>query len=99
MRRGEFLTIYGSGQGPVSAVVADGAVAGFEPVSTTRDQPVVTIGGRRVTPTWSGLAPGWISLWQIDLRIPEDVTVGENQELVVFFEPNLPSNALKLTIE
>jgi len=48
---------------------------------------------------YSGLAPGWVGLWQIDVRVPSDMAMGENQDLVVAFEPNLSSNALKIAVE
>jgi uncharacterized protein (TIGR03437 family) len=100
VRRGEILTIYGSGQGAVSPPATDGTVAEwFVPLSRTPSDPVVTIAGKGVPVLYSGLAPFWIGLWQIDVQIPSDLPTGENQDMVAFFEPNLVSNTLKLTIE
>jgi len=99
IRAGDYLTIYGSGQGAVSPAMPDGTVAGFSPLSRTTTDPVVTLGGRRIPVLYSGLAPGWVGLWQIDLQVPKDAATGENQDLVVMFEANVPSNALKLAVE
>jgi uncharacterized protein (TIGR03437 family) len=97
-RPGGFLTIYASGQGTVTPSVEDAAAAPSSPFSIARD-PSVSINGRPATVTFSGLAPGFPSLWQINVRIPDDLPAGADQDLIVFFDSNLPSNAVKLTID
>jgi uncharacterized protein (TIGR03437 family) len=98
-RRGGYLTIYASGQGSVTPPVADGAVALVDPLSVTGDTPMVSVGGRPATVLFSGMTPGFAGLWQVNARIPEDVPPGSEIDLVVQFQSNIRSNALKLTID
>jgi len=98
VRRGEVLTIYGTGQGAVTPAVADGAAPPVNPPSQTGDLPTVLIGGRPAQVTFSGLAPGYPGVWQINARIASDAPVG-TVDLVVLYESNLPSNALKIAVE
>jgi uncharacterized protein (TIGR03437 family) len=95
---GTFLVIYGSGQGAVTPSPADGTPAGSDPFSRTQPDPAVTIGGRRAEVFFSGLAPGFAGLWQLNVRIPPNGLDGI-QELAVQFAPNLPSNTLRIAVE
>jgi uncharacterized protein (TIGR03437 family) len=98
-KRGGFITIYGAGQGTVMPAVADGAAAMASPLSLSTDQPSVFINGRSATVSFTGLAPGLVGVWQINAQIPQDLATGADQELIVLFETNVISNALKLTVE
>ncbi len=97
-RNGTFLVIYGSGQGAVTPSPADGTPAGSEPVSRAQPDPAVSIGGRRAEVFFTGLAPGFAGLWQLNIRIPPNGLDGI-QELAVQFAPNLPSNTLRIAME
>lgn len=97
-RRGGVLVIYASGQGAVSSTPVDGTPAGSDPLSRTPVDPAVTIGGRRAEVLFSGLAPGFAGLWQINVRLAADAPLGE-QDLVVQFAANLPSNTLRIPVE
>ena len=98
VKRGEFLTIYGSGQGAVTPVVGDGAAPPGDPLSQTAVTPTVRLGARDAKVTYSGMAPGYPGLWQINVQAPADAAVGE-ADLVVWFDANLPSNGLKIVVE
>jgi uncharacterized protein (TIGR03437 family) len=97
--RGAVLTIYGSGQGAVSDSPADGVAAPADPLSRTTADPTVLVGARRAAVSFSGLTPGFAGLWQINAQIPQDAPAGEQVELVVLFDPNLPSAPLKIAVE
>jgi uncharacterized protein (TIGR03437 family) len=56
---------------------ADGSVL-YETVAT----PTVTVGGFPVTPVFSGIAPGFSGLYQIDFQVPTGVT-GDDVPLVL----------------
>ena len=83
--RGQVLTLFGTGEGPVPNAPPDGTVP-TGPVPTS-DTPRIVIGGIDVDPSnilYSGLAPGLIGVWQINVRVPQEVTAG-NQILVTVY--------------
>jgi uncharacterized protein (TIGR03437 family) len=98
VRRGDYLTLYGSGQGVVSPGIADGVAPGAETLSTTSVLPIVRLGTRQLSPSYSGLAPGYPGLWQINVQVPADMPIGQT-DATVGFDANLPANPLKITVE
>jgi uncharacterized protein (TIGR03437 family) len=72
-----YIQIYCMGLGAVTNQPADGAAALSSPLSwTSLTTPQVTIGGISVTPTFSGLAPGFVGLYQVNALVPAGVTAG-----------------------
>jgi uncharacterized protein (TIGR03437 family) len=57
--RSEFLTIYGTGFGPVTNPPATGGAGPSGPLATTASPATVTIGGLPAAVVFSGLAPGF----------------------------------------
>jgi uncharacterized protein (TIGR03437 family) len=45
--------------------------------------PRVTIGGRAATVVFSGLAPGLVGLWQLNVQVPTDAPSGPGVEVLV----------------
>lgn len=76
-RRGEFVTIYCTGLGDVRNRPATGAPASSNPLSTTLVTPTVTIGGIAATVNFSGLAPGFVGLYQVDVQVPENAPTSD----------------------
>jgi uncharacterized protein (TIGR03437 family) len=37
----------------------------------------VTIGGVPATPSFAGLAPGWVGLYQVNVQVPANAPVGD----------------------
>uniref|UniRef100_A0A7V3JA74 IPT/TIG domain-containing protein n=1 Tax=candidate division CPR3 bacterium TaxID=2268181 RepID=A0A7V3JA74_UNCC3 len=79
---GQIVTLYATGLGEVQPLVASGIPAPFDPLAWTINKPEVFIGGRPCEILFSGLSPGWVGLYQINLRIPLDVPPGK-QSLVI----------------
>lgn len=98
-RRGQPITIFGTGQGIVAPPIADGEVAPASPISRTSGKPRVYVGGREASVTFSGLTPGYVGLWQINAEISQDAPIGPGIDLVVLFDINLVSNPVKITVE
>ena len=87
---GSTVTLYGTGQGPVSPAVQDGAGAGTAPLSYTVAVPTsnsntclnsqpsmcVAVGSNFANVQYSGLAPGYVGLWQINVTIPQGTPAG-----------------------
>ena len=79
---GEILALYANGLGPVTNAPASGAPApGGANLAATTTQPVVMIGGQQAQVQFSGLAPGFAGLYQINATVPSGLT--GNQQVTV----------------
>jgi uncharacterized protein (TIGR03437 family) len=96
-RRGQVIQIYATGQGEVKPVVEDGAAAPGPPLAITPELPRVYLQGRLVPVLFSGLAPGFAGVWQINAVIPQDTLVDPRVNLVVM--QGLVSNGLTVAIQ
>ncbi len=76
-RLGDIIQIYATGQGAVSNAPASGSPAPSSPLATTAVNPVVLIGGRQADIAFSGLAPGFVGLWQINAVVPATIPAGD----------------------
>ena len=76
---GETVLIYGTGLGLVSTPQADGNAANGE---STIGLPTVTIGGASAMVVFSGLAPGFVGLNQVNVVVPAGLAAG-NQAVVM----------------
>jgi uncharacterized protein (TIGR03437 family) len=75
-QRGQTIVLYANGLGPVDNPPATGEPAPAQPLANTLATPVVTISGQRATVTFSGLAPGFPALYQINAVVPPSVATG-----------------------
>ncbi len=75
-RKGRTVVLFASGLGPVSEQPASGEPGPVEPLARTGVQPVVTIGGKRAEVIYSGLAPGRVGVYQINVIVPPDSAAG-----------------------
>ncbi len=73
IRPGGILLLFGTGFGAVTSAPADGAASGGQATVT---RPVVSIGDRPATVEFSGLAPDFVGLYQINARVPADLPEG-----------------------
>lgn len=76
-RRGDSILIFLTGLGAVSPAVPDGAPGPVSPLSNTTQRPVVRIGGAAATVTYSGLAPGFSGLYQLNVIVPNTAPFGQ----------------------
>lgn len=68
---GETVAIYLTGMGAVSPAVADGTAGKASPLSYTNASPLtVYVGGQTATVAFSGLAPGYPGLYQLNITLP-----------------------------
>lgn len=95
-KRGQVLQIYGTGQGEVSPLVEDGAAPAADKLSVTTGTPTASIGGKPAKVQFSGLAPGFVGVWQLNVAIPDDAPVGNTVPLAVAWALN--SNTLQIAI-
>jgi uncharacterized protein (TIGR03437 family) len=78
-KAGTFIQLFGTGQGVVSGMPPDGQAAPTSPLITTPSVPDVFINGFQVPGSdvqFSGLAPGFVGLWQINAKVPANVPPG-----------------------
>jgi uncharacterized protein (TIGR03437 family) len=94
--RGTVVQIFATGQGAVSNQPADGAGAPTSPTANTPSNPTVAIGGLPAAVQFSGLAPGFVGLWQVNATVPAGVTPGANVSLTIAL--NGLSNAVTIAV-
>jgi uncharacterized protein (TIGR03437 family) len=73
---GSIIQIFATGLGPVDPPVAAGRPAGSDPPSRTLAAPVVLINGVAADVLFSGLAPGFVGLYQVNARVPAATPAG-----------------------
>ena len=91
--RGRFIIVYANGQGRqlMDGVTSElltlpsGFPAPDAPLYHTAGNPTVTIGGINTEVGFSGLAPGFVGLWQLNVKIPDNAPTGSAVPLVVSF--------------
>jgi len=76
VHRNDVLVIYLTGLGKVSPFVENGRPAPSDPLATTIDQPEVNIGGVGAPVLFSGLTPGQVGLYQLNVSIPGNAPKG-----------------------
>ncbi|MGH9559302.1 MAG: hypothetical protein ACRD30_08675 [Bryobacteraceae bacterium] len=77
VQRGHIAQLFCSGLGAVTNQPGSGLPAPAAPgLATTMVQPTVTIGGENAPVQFSGLAPGFPGLYQVNVEVPGDLTPG-----------------------
>jgi uncharacterized protein (TIGR03437 family) len=93
-RTGDSLQIYATGLGPLLVPVVSGAPS---PVANTSVLPTVSIGPAKATVTYSGLAPGFAGLYQVNVVVPGGLTAGNLP--VVIATGGFSSNVAYLAVQ
>jgi len=98
-QKGEVVVIYATGLGEMKPEPGWGKPASASPLSLTVAKTSATINGIPAEVLFSGLAPGFVGLGQINLRIPQNVPSGD-LELVIQVDTAVPvsSNKVKLPV-
>ena len=76
-RKAEFVSLYGTGLGAVSHRPTLGAASPANPLAATNATPTVTVGGVNAPVSFSGLAPGYVGLYQVNIQIPDAAPSGD----------------------
>jgi len=95
--RNEVVVIYATGLGPVSPTPTTGAAASASPLSVSVTKPAVRVGGVSAEVLWSGLAPGYVGLHQVNARVPSNVASGEVD--VVIDAAGFLSKTVKMSVK
>jgi uncharacterized protein (TIGR03437 family) len=78
VKSGEFLEIYGTGFGITDSESTPGTPAPSDRFVYATNPVRVIIGGTEAIPTFAGLAPGAVGLYQINVMIPIDSPAGDS---------------------
>ena len=92
---GSYISVYITGQGLVDQPVVTGAAAPIRTVSNTVAQTTATIGGVPATVSFSGLAPGYVGLGQVNLLVP-NLPAGDQPVIVTI--GGVASNPATITV-
>ena len=74
--RGQSIVIYANGLGPVDAAQSSGDPASATALTRTNTAPTVTLGGSPATLLFSGLTPGSVGLYQVNVAVPSGAPTG-----------------------
>ena len=74
VNRGEFISIYATGLGPVNNKPGTGEPGGVGATITT--SAVVSIGGVNANVAFAGLAPNYVGLYQVNAQVPQGAPSG-----------------------
>ncbi|MBZ5603050.1 MAG: hypothetical protein LAO79_12150 [Acidobacteriia bacterium] len=80
---GDPLAIFCTGLGAVDQPVADGDGAPVSPLARTVGNPTVSIGGQNAPVFFSGLTPGSVGLYQINVTVPAGITPGNQVPVTI----------------
>jgi uncharacterized protein (TIGR03437 family) len=75
-KAGDVIVIYANGLGPVDTPQTSGDPASTTKLVGTLATPTVTIGGTGAAMQFSGLAPGFVGLYQVNVQVPAGVPAG-----------------------
>jgi uncharacterized protein (TIGR03437 family) len=95
---GEFISIYCTGLGTVSNQPATGAAAQASPLSVTTTIPTVTIGGVAAQVSFSGLTPGAVGLYQVNVQVPMGAPAGDTVPVILSIG-GAASNAATIAVQ
>ena len=94
---GEFISIFATGLGAVDNRPPTGAVTPRSPLARTKTKPVVAIGGVNAPVSFSGLAPDFVGLYQVNAKVAEGTPVGDAVDLLLS-SGEVPSNAVTIAV-
>jgi len=92
------ILLYCTGLGPVSNPPPTGAAATGNPLSLTKATPTVTIGGVPAQVAWSGLAPGAVGEYQVNVFVPANIPTGNAVPLILSIE-GVASNTVEIPVQ
>jgi uncharacterized protein (TIGR03437 family) len=95
--RGSILQIYASGLGPVNPAVPAGTPAPSSPLSIATLPVTATIANQPATVTYSGLAPGLVGVYQVNVQVPAAVGSG-TARLVLNVGGNVSQNGVTIQV-
>jgi uncharacterized protein (TIGR03437 family) len=94
---GDIVQVYSTGLGATQPPVKSGVAAPVQPLALAAATVTATVGGRPATVQFAGLAPGFVGLYQVNVRIPAGMTPGPAVPLAVLAN-GVPSNTVTMAV-
>jgi uncharacterized protein (TIGR03437 family) len=88
---GEYIAVYLVGMGPTTIPVSSGAPGPGSPFANTVNAPSITLNNEATSFIFSGLIPGLVGVYQVNLQIPLDAANGDL--ILSFSESGINSNS------
>jgi uncharacterized protein (TIGR03437 family) len=79
----EVILLYLTGLGSVMPPIVDGAVPGSSPTSLVTTPVKVLIADMPAEVQFAGLAPGFLGLYQLNVRVPRGIVAGTSAEVEI----------------
>ena len=101
-KRGQVVTLFANGMGPVSNQPQSGDPAPAQPLAETTTTPIITIGGVIVPASavqFSGMTPGNAALYQINVTVPTSVATSPSLQPVTVSIGGVVSPAVMLPVQ
>ena len=80
---GDALVIYCAGLGAIDPVIPAGSAAPGVPLSKTVNTTMVSIGGQPAQVLFSGLAPGFAGLYQVNVIVPSGIAADASAPVIL----------------
>jgi minor extracellular serine protease Vpr len=93
--RGQFISLFANGLGPVNNTPGDGAPAGTN--STTTTPCSVTIGAQTAPVQFCGLAPGF-AIYQVNVQVPSGISTG-NQPITISIGGQISPSGVAIPVQ
>jgi uncharacterized protein (TIGR03437 family) len=71
------VSIFASGLGPVNINLPSGHPAPSHPLAKLKAPVDVLIGGVKASVQFAGLAPGFVGIYQVDVKVPAGIVTGD----------------------
>ncbi len=96
-RPGDTVILYATGVGPVDRPQASGEAASTQALAHTLPTPTATLNGQPAPVIFSGLAPGFVGLNQLNITLPTNARSGLQSLAVV--SNGIASNAIGVVVQ
>jgi len=94
---GDYVSLFMTGMGATTPAVADGQPAPSSPLAVLNTPATATVGGLPAVVQFSGLAPGYAGLIQVNVQIPAGLAPGDQPIFVTV--GGAPTNAGWITVK
>ena len=99
----DILTIFATGLGPVSPSVSSGALPPSGQLAQASEMPIVNFGrlpfGPLSEPSFVGLSPQFVGLYQVNVEVPIDAATNENTWVRLEYTDGRLSNTVEIAVE